>query len=177
VILIREIIKGCQKRHRESQKKLYQMFYAYGMSIALRYADSRDQAAVILNDTFMKIFTEIDRYDTNRPFKPWLRKIMINTAINHYHKHENQLKTERLDTARNEMNSRETITSSISYDEIIGMVQELSPAYRTVFNLHVIEGFKHKEIAEMLDITVGTSKSNLSKAKHNLQAILKKNFA
>lgn len=153
------------------------MFYAYGMSIALRYADSRDQATVILNDAFMKVFTEIDRYDTKRPFKPWLRQIIINTAINHYHKHENQLKAEHLEAARNKMDNQETITSSISYDEIIDMVQQLSPAYRTVFNLHVIEGFKHKEIAEMLEISIGTSKSNLSKAKQNLQAILKKNFA
>lgn len=152
------------------------MFYAYGMSITLRYADSRDQAAVILNDAFMKVFTNIDRYDPKRPFKPWLRQIIINTAINHFHKHENQLKLERLETARNKMDSRETITSSISYEEIIKMVQQLSPAYRTVFNLHVIEGFKHKEIAEMLEISIGTSKSNLSKAKRNLQVILEKNF-
>lgn len=152
------------------------MFYAYGMSITLRYADSRDQAAAILNDAFMKVFANIDTYDSDRPFKPWLRQIIINTAINHYHKHQEQLKLERLDTAHNKMNTRETITSSISYSEIIDMVQQLSPAYRTVFNLHVIEGFKHKEIAEMLEISVGTSKSNLSKAKHNLQEILQKNF-
>lgn len=152
------------------------MFYAYGMSITLRYADSRDQAAVILNDAFMKVFTNIDSYNTERPFKPWLRQIIINTAINHFHKYRNQLKLERLKTAHNQMNTRETITSSISYEEIISMVQQLSPAYRTVFNLHVIEGFKHKEIAEMLKISVGTSKSNLSKAKQNLQAILQKNF-
>lgn len=152
------------------------MFYAYGMSITLRYADSRDQAAQTLNDAFMKVFTNIDQYDINRPFKPWLRRIIINTAINHFHRHANEPQEERLEAARNAVSTSETITSGINYAEIIDMVQELSPAYRTVFNLHVIEGFKHKEIAEMLDISVGTSKSNLSKAKHNLQAILEKNF-
>jgi RNA polymerase sigma-70 factor (ECF subfamily) len=174
--LIKEIIKGCRKRHRDSQKKLYKMFYAYGMSITLRYADSRGQAAEILNDAFMKVFTNINKYDTGRPFKPWLRQIIVNTAINHFHKTKNERELEELEMAEKEMSRQEKIISGISYEEIIEMVQQLSPAYRTVFNLYVIEGFKHKEIAEMLDISVGTSKSNLSKAKRNLQSILEKNF-
>lgn len=152
------------------------MFYAYGMSITLRYAESRDQAAVILNDAFMKVFTNIDHYDTDRPFKPWLRQILVNTAINHFHKNKHNRQWEELEAAKEKMSNEETIISGISYEEIIDMVQQLSPAYRTVFNLHVIEGFKHKEIAEMLEISVGTSKSNLAKAKRNLQAILEKNF-
>lgn len=81
-----------------------------------------------------------------------------------------------VDIAEQSIGNREKILPGISYDEIIEMVQQLSPAYRTVFNLYVIEGFKHREIAKMLDIAVGTSKSNLAKAKRNLQAILEKNF-
>lgn len=152
------------------------MYYAYGMSITLRYAESRDEAAEILNDAFMKVFTKIKRYDQNRPFKPWLRRIIINTAINHYHKTKKHRKVENIDFAENGLREEQQIISGISYEEIIDMVQELSPAYRTVFNLYVIEGFKHREIADMLDIAVGTSKSNLSKAKKNLQSILEKNF-
>lgn len=152
------------------------MFYAYGMSITLRYADSRDQAAVILNDAFLKVFVNIKKYDTDRPFKPWLRRIIINTAINHYHKDKNNPIEEGLEAAKSIAATEETITSSISYDEIIEMIQHLTPAYRTVFNLYVIEGFKHQEIARILGIAVGTSKSNLSKAKRNLQAILEKNL-
>lgn len=174
--MVKEIIKGCRKRRRKSQKELYKMFYAYGMSITLRYADSRDQAAVILNDAFMKVFNNIGEYDTDRPFKPWLRRIIINTSINHYHKTRDRLQREELDVADHRIGNEETITSGISYREIISMVQQLTPVYRTVFNLHVIEGFKHKEIAEMLGISVGTSKSNLSKAKQNLQTILEKNL-
>lgn len=170
------IIKGCRKRRRKSQKELYEMFYAYGMSITLRYADSRDQAAAILNDAFLKVFVNIKKYDTDRPFKPWLRRIIINTAINHYHKHKNEAVKESLEDAPSIPVSEETITSRISYDEIIQMIQHLSPAYRTVFNLYVIEGFKHEEIAGILGIAVGTSKSNLSKAKRNLQAIVEKNL-
>lgn len=152
------------------------MFYAYGMSITLRYADSRDQAAAILNDAFMKVFANIKKYDLDRPFKPWLRKIIVNTAINHYHKNKKSREWEDLEVAESELGRKEAITSGISYEEIISMVQELTPAYRTVFNLYVIEGFKHKEIAEILGISVGTSKSNLSKAKRNLQSILEKNL-
>ncbi|NGP87887.1 RNA polymerase sigma factor [Aliifodinibius halophilus] len=153
------------------------MFYAYGMSITLRYADSRGQAAEILNDSFMKVFNNISSYDTKRPFKPWLRRIIVNTSINHYHKHKKDRQLVELDLVKHKMSQRPEILSGISYDEVVDMVQQLSPAYRTVFNLHVIEGFKHKEIADMLDITVGTSKSNLSKAKKNLQSIVEKNFS
>lgn len=175
--MIKEIIKGCRKRRRKSQKKLYQMFYAYGMSITLRYADSRGEAAEILNDAFMKVFNNISSFDTDRPFKPWLRRIIVNTAINHYHKYENDRQQVDLELVENEMGQKQDVLSGISYDEIVDMVQQLSPAYRTVFNLYVIEGFKHREIAEMLDIAVGTSKSNLAKAKKNLQSIVEKNFS
>lgn len=154
------------------------MFYAYGMSITLRYSDSREQAASILNDAFMKVFTNIKKYDTERPFKPWLRRIVVNTAINHYHRHKKDMKMTELEEVPDKQISREEeILSGITYDEIISMVQQLSPVYRTVFNLYVIEGYKHREIAEMLDISVGTSKSNLAKAKRNLQSILENNFS
>jgi RNA polymerase sigma-70 factor (ECF subfamily) len=169
-----ELIKGCRKRRRESQKELYRRYYAYGMSIALRYAESRDEAAMILNDAYMKAFSNIKQYDINRPFKAWFRRIIINTAINHFHKNEKKRQAEIMAADLEQVSVPETITSGISYQEIIAMVQELSPAYRTVFNLYVIEGYKHQEIAEMLGISIGTSKSNLSKAKRNLQVMLEK---
>ena len=152
------------------------MYYAYGMSITLRYADSREEAAEILNDAFMKVFTNIKKFDSGRPFKPWLRRIIINTAINHFHKTKNRKEITDLDPADNKIRSEEQIISGISYDEIIELIQQLTPAYRTVFNLYVIEGFQHREIAEMLGIAEGTSKSNLHKAKKNLQSILERNF-
>ncbi|MDX1586580.1 MAG: RNA polymerase sigma factor [Balneolaceae bacterium] len=173
---LEKIIKGCCKRRRKSQKKLYKMFYAYGMSITLRYSESREEAAEILNDAFMKVFTNIKDFNREKPFKPWLRRIIINTAINQYLKNKQFREKESVALEDQSIRTREKILPGISYDEIIEMVQQLSPSYRTVFNLYVIEGFKHREIAEMLDIAVGTSKSNLAKAKKNLQAILEKNF-
>src|ERR1041384_1890132 len=81
---INAMLAGCKQLHRESQKMLYEEFYAYGMSICLRYADNRDEAAEVLNDGFMKIFSNIRQFDLSKPLKPWLRTIMVNTSINHY---------------------------------------------------------------------------------------------
>jgi len=175
--LLDKIINGCRKEQRASQKELYKMFYGYGMSLTLRYADSRDQAVAILNDSFMKVYDNIKQFDTSRPFKPWLRRIIINTAINHYHKEKNVRKWSSLDQHPNQLSNEENIISGISYMEIIELIQQLSPVYRTVFNLHVIEGYTHKEISDKLGIAEGTSKSNLSKAKQNLRVILEKHLA
>lgn len=174
--MFNDIIKGCRRRRREDQKELYEMFYAYGMSITLRYADSREEAVDILNDAFMKVFTNIRTYNEHQPFKPWLRKIIVNTAINHYHKNSRMEKWEYLEESEDKLSTESTVLSGIHYDEIIEMVQQLSPSYRTVFNLYVIEGFKHEEIAEILGISIGTSKSNLFKAKRNLRSLLQENL-
>lgn len=175
--MLKKILKGCRKRQRDSQRDLYRMYYAYGMSIALRYSGSRDQAVVILNDAFIKVFDSIHKYDLKRPFEPWLRKIIVNTAIDHYHREKKYdkefINPELLDK---NLEDKEAIISGISYDEIVEMIRRLSPAYRAVFNLHVIEGYSHEEIAEMLGISIGTSKSNLAKAKRNLRVILEKNL-
>jgi RNA polymerase sigma factor (sigma-70 family) len=168
---LREILKGCVERQRSSQKLLYEQFYSYGMSICLRYADTRDDAAAILNDGFMKIFKSISQFDLSKPFKPWFRKVMVNTAINHYHANQRRIEAEEIDKAE-KAEQAEKIISGISYQEIIGLLQKLPPAYRTVFNLYVIEGYNHEEIATMLGISAGTSKSNLSKAKEALKKIL-----
>ena len=165
------ILIGCKKLHRKSQKLLYEEFYAYAMSICLRYADNREEASEILNDGFMKIFNNIKVFDLRKAFKPWLRKIMVNTSINHFHQKQRNVQAAEIDQAKNESEG-ENIISGISYQEIIAMLQKLPPSYRTVFNLHVLEGYKHEEIASMLHITVGTSKSNLFKAKESLKKIM-----
>lgn len=174
---IKQSLKDVLKKSVKAKKRLYKKYYAYGMSITMRYAESRDEAAQLFNDAFMKVFTNITSYDMNRPFKPWLRRVIINTAINHFHKvHKDHNKLQSIQKMNEGLRVDEAITSSIAYDELIEMVQQLTPAYRTVFNLYVIEGYKHREIAEKLDISVGTSKSNLSKAKRNLRSILEDNL-
>ena len=122
----------------------------------------------------MKVFKNIKKFDITKPFKPWLRRIIVNTCINNYRKKKIDFTT-GIEEA-NSLSIGNDILSSISYEEILEMIRKLSPAYRAVFNLYVIEGYKHEEIATMLDISVGTSKSNLSKAKQRLRLILKDYF-
>jgi RNA polymerase sigma factor (sigma-70 family) len=171
-------IRGCTLNERESQKKIYNSFYGYAMSICDRYTNNQDDALEILNDGYLKIFREIHRYqpsyaDVIGSFKGWLRKIMVYTAIDHFRKQRKHEKVDGLDTAIIHLPAKEAdACDKISYDEIILFIQQLSPAYRTVLNLFIIEGFSHEDIAEQLGISVGTSKSNLSKARKQLQKIL-----
>jgi RNA polymerase sigma-70 factor (ECF subfamily) len=167
------VLAGCLKGDRKSQELLYQQFYSYGMSICLRYTATREEASEVLNDSFMKVFQHLGQYDANKPFLGWFRRILINTAINYYKKHLKHHRVQDIDTAPPVPVTRDVI-SHLSYQEIIGLVQQLTPTYRTVFNLYVIDGYSHEEIARMLHISEGASKSNLSRARANLRNMLKK---
>lgn len=162
------LIQGCRNKDRAAQKALYRHFYAYGMSICIRYAEDEEAAITILNDAFLKVFNRIKKYNTDKPFKPWLRVVIVNTAIDYIKKRNKVMKQEELKAAQ-DVSAREDILSRIGYKELMTMVQSLSLAYRTVFNLYVIDGFKHEEIARKLSISVGASKSNLSKARAKLR--------
>lgn len=176
---LRTIIRECILNKRESQKKLYNSFYSYGMSICDRYTKRKEDAIEIFNDSFLKIFKEIHRYvpayaDEVNSFKGWIRKILIYTAIDHSRKNNKHHFTAEIETTLIYLPEREeNAFDRISYDEIIRAIQHLSPAYRTVLNLFIIDGFSHEEIAEQLKISIGTSKSNLFKARQQLQKILK----
>lgn len=167
----KQIIEGCIRGDLKSQKALYKQFYGLAMSICLRYAESRDEASEILNDGFMKIFSNLSGYHPEKSFQGWLRKIMVHTAIDHYRKNSKHYSSLDLVYAENELGV-EDVLDTISADEIMAMIQQLSPAYRLVFNLHVIEGYSHPEIAEKLQITEGASKSNLFKARMKLQKMI-----
>jgi RNA polymerase sigma-70 factor (ECF subfamily) len=148
------------------------------MSVCDCYADNEEDAVEILNDGFLKIFKEIHRYkpayaNEINSFKGWLRKIMVYTAIDHFRKNQKHRVVGELDVSLVYTPVQEEDgLDKLSYDEIIRFIQNLSPAYRTVLNLFIIEGFSHEEIAKQLDISVGTSKSNLAKARKQLQKIL-----
>lgn len=171
-------VEACALNSRESQKVLYSSFYGYAMAICDRYVNNQDDALEILNDGFLKIFKEIHHYkpaykDVISSFKGWLRKIMVYTAIDHFRKYQkHQLVASLDDVVYHVPSVSDDAINKLSYDEIIRAVQDLSPGYRAVFNLFVIEEFSHEEIAGHLGISVGTSKSNLSKARRQLQKIL-----
>ena len=148
------------------------------MAICERYTSNPEDAVEILNDGFLKIFKEIHRYkpaysDVVSSFKGWMRKIMVYTAIDHFRRNTKHHVLTDLDNVEYQLPSiSEDAVEKLTHKEIIRSIQNLSPAYRTVFNLFVIGGLSHDEIAEKLDISVGTSKSNLSKARKQLQKIL-----
>ena len=168
-----QIIHGCRNWDRSSQNALYRIFYPYAMSIAIRYVDDEAEATSVVNEGFLKVFRNIKKYNSELPFKPWFRKILVNTSINHI-KRQKKFKMEiNIENAQN-IEVKEDILSRINYKELMSMIQSLSSSYRTVFNMYVIDGFKHKEIAEILGITVSTSKSNLTRARAKLQEILTK---
>ena len=150
---------------------LYQAFYGFAMGICLRYAGNRYEAAEILNTGFLKVMTNIDKYDTAKPFKAWLGRIMMNASIDYYRANLKVAYTEDLDTA-DDIGISEIATTKLNYDELLQMVQKLPEAYRTVFNLFAIDGYTHEEIGEMLGINPGTSKSNLHKARQKLQKMI-----
>ncbi len=172
---IKVLLQDCRKGSREAQKRLYEHFYGYAMSVCLRYSKTKEEAKEIMNDGFMKFFTHIHQHDEGASVKSWLRRIMINTAIDHYRKHNKHYHHQDIDdtTVRNIADNTQG-TETISYEELIKMVQKLPDAYRAVFNLYVIDGYTHEEIAEQLGIVVGTSKSNLFKAREHLKNQLKK---
>jgi len=167
------ILEGCLRKNRYSQEKLYQHFYGYAMSICLRYAKNQEEAREILNDSFFKVFKKLNLYDKQYPFKIWLRRILINTAIDYYRKKQRKPLFIALE------NAAAIPDDSIDTFEIdptinaLPILQKLPPSYRIVFNLYVMEGYKHREIAEQLGISINTSKSNLARAKQKLKALIK----
>jgi RNA polymerase sigma factor (sigma-70 family) len=173
-----EIINGCAKAKRESQKELYKLYYGFAMGICMRYCHCQDDAIEIVNDGYIKVFKTIDSFspkyeNIEASLMGWIKRIMVFTAIDHYRKNSKNLLVDQVDETHFHVeDTSEDVIDTMAYHEIIALVQQLSPAYRTVFNLYVIDGYKHEEIAAYLNITVGTSKSNLAKAKINIQNML-----
>jgi RNA polymerase sigma factor (sigma-70 family) len=170
------LIQGCIRNDRESQRLLYQHYYGYAFSICVRYCRTDEEAKEVVNDGFLKCFGKISQYNMNTSFRGWLRRIMVNASIDHYRKELRHYQSLSIDLAvsKGAYQVNETITDALGYMELIDMIRELSPSYRAVFNLHVIEGYSHKEIADMLGISSGTSKSNLLKARERLRTMLSK---
>jgi len=170
---IKTILKGCLLQDRSSQKKLHERYYSYSMSIAVRYLQDHQIAELAVNDSFMKVFNSIEKFDIEKPFKPWFRRILVNTSLDHLKKRKRHTKNINTNIIEAEnISDKEFILSNISYQELLNLVQKLSEGYRNVFNMYVIDGFKHEEISHKLNISVGTSKSNLNKARTKLKALI-----
>lgn len=169
---LHKLIEGCLKQDRKDQKLLYKAYYGFSMSICLRYAGNRYEAAEIMNQGFLKVFTNLHKYDPQRPFTAWIGRIMINMSVDYYRSNLKVAYQDDIEKA-DHISSNDTLPDhKLLYDDLIAMVQKLPQAYRTVFNLYAIEGYTHEEIGSMLNISSGTSKSNLFKAREKLKKMI-----
>lgn len=177
-IQLQVLIHECITQVRDSQKRFYNHFYGYGLTICMRYLPQREDAVEAMNDSFLKIFRELGNFIPRGAviedsLRAWIRRIFINTAIDHLRKLQKHQTLPLEENEDNQALTEESVTTTLGYKELIQLIGKLSPAYRLAFNLHVIDDYSHEQIAEMLGISVGTSKSNLSKAKMNLRNMIK----
>jgi RNA polymerase sigma factor (sigma-70 family) len=168
----RDLIVGCLEGDRRMQEELYRRFSPRMYAVCLRYAGNAEEAEDILQEGFIKIFKKLDSFRSEGSFEGWVRRIFVNTAIEHFRR-----KRYLMPVTEKEENTIEgkytSVLDELAEKDILALIQELSPGYRTVFNMYVVEGYTHKEIADMLGISEGTSKSQLSRAKVILQEMVK----
>jgi len=166
-----DLIKGCINGDPQMQKLLYQRFSSMMYGVCLRYSESNEDANDVLQEGFIKVFKNLYKFRGDGSFEGWIRRIFINTSIEHYRK-----KVKLYNVSEVQENTVEdkdlSALDSLATKDILNIINELSPGYKQVFNLHVVEGYSHKEIADMLGITEGTSKSQLARAKGVLKKMI-----
>ena len=168
-----DLLSGCLEGNRRMQEELYRRFSPKMYAVCLRYAGNAEEAEDILQEGFIKVFKKLDSFRKEGSFEGWVRRVFVNTAIEHFRR-----KRYLMPVTEKEENTIEgkylSVLDDLAARDIMALVQDLSPGYRTVFNLYVVEGYTHKEIADMMGISEGTSKSQLSRAKVILQDMVKK---
>ena len=168
-----DLIIGCMEGNRRMQEEMYRRLSPRMYAVCLRYAGNAEEAEDILQEGFIKVFKKLDSFRSEGSFEGWVRRIFVNTAIEHFRR-----KRYLMPVTEKEENTIEgkyiSVLDDLAEKDILALVQELSPGYRTVFNMYVVEGYTHKEIADILGISEGTSKSQLSRAKVILQDMVKK---
>ncbi len=167
-----DLINGCLEGNRRMQEELYRRFSSRMYAVCLRYAGNGEEAQDILQEGFIKVYKKLYSFRREGSFEGWVRRIFVNTAIEHFRR-----KRYLMPVTEKEENTIEgkytSVLDSLAEKDIMALIQELSPGYRTVFNMYVVEGYTHKEIGDMLGISEGTSKSQLSRAKVILQEMVK----
>lgn len=164
-----DLIKGCIAGDRRMQEELYRRFASKMYAVCLRYANNADDAQDLLQEGFIKVYRNLHRFRAEGSFEGWIRRVFVNTSIEHFRKKSTKM---LMVTDKEESNIEDadiTALQRLAEKDIINIIQELSPGYRTVFNLYVVEGYSHKEIGDLLGISEGTSKSQLARAKGVLQ--------
>lgn len=170
-----KVLRGIKKKDRKAQKALYEYYAPYFMAIAMRYLKNIPEAEDALAEAFVKIFTKVHSFKDKGSFEGWMKRIVVNECLMVLRQKRNQHLYVSLDDV--EVDIDPVVIDQMSAEEIMDAIQELPDGYRTVFNLYEIEGLKHREIAEELDISIHTSKSQLIMAKRRLRELLKKNLS
>ncbi len=166
-----ELLQQCKSGSLKYQELLYKQFYGYAMGISLRYSLNRDDALEVVNDGFIKVFNAIGSFNSDKPFKAWLRTIMVNTAIDRRRKDlKFQLNVE-LENATSV--SGANVIENLNAQDILKLMKQLPPIQLTIFNLYEIDGYSHDEIGELLAIPVSSSRVYLSRAKEKLRNVLR----
>ena len=166
-----ELVKQCKSGSLKYQELLYKHFYGYAMGISLRYSLNRDDALEVVNDAFIKVFNAINNYDSDKPFKAWLRTILVNTAIDRRRKDIKFQLNVDLENAMPAIGA--SAIENLNVQDILKMMKELPPIQMAIFNLYAIDGYSHDEIAEILTIPASSSRVYLSRAKEKLRAVLR----
>jgi RNA polymerase sigma factor (sigma-70 family) len=170
---IQTIIRGCLKNDRRSQEELYKRYYPAMMALCLRYVRNPGDAVEVLNDVFLKVFRQLGRYDAAKgALYTWMRKILINTALDSLRKQKMIRYHEMLTATEEEPGIENEAISKLNGDELLGLIRQLPLTTCLVFNLYGIDGFSHREIADMLGISEGTSRWHLSNARRQLKQII-----
>ncbi len=169
MVLESEIIKGCKKGDRKYQEMLYKRYSSSMLGICMRYFRKREEAEDCLQEGYIKVFNNINTYKGDGSFEGWIKKIMINTALNIYKSNLKYNSHSDIDDFKDIIPDNYANHDNLSAQYLLKLIQDLPDGYRMVFNLYSIEGYNHKEIADMLNITEGTSKSQLSRARDLLQ--------
>ena len=171
LLALPDVIADCRRGKPAAQKQLFEGYYSFGVNICLRYAGSREEAEEMFDDGFLRVLNKISYYDPEQPFDAWFRTVMVHSAIDYYRRHKSPFTYTDIEDAY-DLGEADDLLDRLAADDILAVVQQLSPAYRTVFSLHVVDGYSHPEIAQMLGIHEGTSRSNLAKARQKLQELL-----
>lgn len=167
--LYRRLIDGCLLNKRHCQRQLYEILSGKMYAVCMRYCSNQDTAQDILQEGWIKVFSNLEKYREAGSFEGWVRRIFINTAVEHYRKESRLYPVSDNEAALERIPTVDFQEDNLEVEGLMNMVQNLSAGYRTVFNLYVIEGYSHKEISEMLKISEGTSKSQLARARYILQ--------
>jgi RNA polymerase sigma factor (sigma-70 family) len=160
-----DLVTRCRANERKAQELLYKQFAAKMLGVCSRYATDRMEAEDMLQNGFIKVFGKIADYRGDGPFEGWMRRIMVHSSIEYYRKNHKMMQLVDLDEAGNAMADNPLVTANLGAQDLMLLIQQLSPGYRIVFNLYAIEGYSHKEIAAITGITEGASKSQLSRAR------------